>query len=382
MKKFLHKSLPLLLALSLFAACGQAGTAGSAGPQHALSPNTDVRPNGQYMNEDNLLELPGLEGEVVGDGNIPAFLSSKEMQAFLDSTDIGFPDEAFHESGEYAVAVWPAEQTGLKQPGGVLARENDLIVADSAAGCLVVLSKEGVPIKTVGRLGNGEGEFFHPSAILSFNESVCVLDGGNDRIERFSEELEYEGYVQLIRPSSRYDFYDFAYDVEGNLYLSRFDGDNQRIYCYEAGKSGEPTPIGENACGVLTEKGGQVYAVNYGASYSEGPLSKNHHIFVDRGFSAGNCYLFSATQTQLTKVSELPTMMSGTSVCPYENGFLIYSESIDSVVQFSGEGEFEKTIVKLPMGTSSNSRLEAAADGTIYVTGNEDTNIYVITRKG
>lgn len=360
------------VAAVLLTACSQA--AGSATSSRA----TPVLPNGQYTNEDGLLELPGIDGTVEGEGNIPALLSLKEYQELCDTYGLGLPDEAFLNNEEYEVAVWTSETTGVADPRGVLVRENDILVVDGKSGCIAVLDKDGNPMKTVGEIGNGKEEFLRPSAILSFQGKIHVLDGGNDRIQILNEDLEFEGTFQLIRPSVDKDFYDFAYDQAGNLYLSRMDVKSRRLYCYPAGEQAGPTPIGENCCAALAEKGGQVYALNYGSSYTEGPPPEDHHIYVEQGMGSGKNYLFSAQPTQMTKIAELPFSVSGSSLLATEEGFLVFSESVKRLLQFDAAGTFEKTIAEVPLQSSFSSYLAQGEDGTIYVTGEGNSDIYVI----
>lgn len=370
----------MVLALVFLTACNESAVVSSAGSSTG-GKATPVLPNGQYTNEDGLLELPGMAGTVEGDGNIPALLSRKEYEELCNTNGLGLPNEAFADNGEYEVTVWPSEATGVAAPRGILVRENDLLVADGQSGRIAVLDKEGNLIKTVGEIGNGEKEFLRPSAILNFEGNIHVLDGGNDRIQVLNERLEFQQSFQLIRPSEYGDFYNFAYDQAGDLYLSRMEVNSQRLYCYPRGQKGEPTPIGENCCAALAEKEGKVYALNFGTSYTEGPVPEDPHIFVEGGMGSGNNYLFSAQPTQMTKIAELPFGVSGSSLLAAQDGFLVFSESVGRLLQFDAEGIFEKTIAEIPLQSHLSSYLAQGEDGTVYVTGEGNSNIYVISRR-
>lgn len=363
------------LLLLLLTACNQPVSGSEGGGA------TQILPNGQYTNEDGLLELPGMEGTVTGDGNIPALLSAKEYEEFCNTNELGLPSEAFVDNKEYEVTIWPSETTGIADPLGILARETDLLVVDGKNGCIVVLDKGGNPIKTVGKIGNGKEEFLRPTAILAFQGNIHVLDGGNDRIQILTEQLEFQESFQLIRPSEYGDFYNFEYDGTGNLYLSRMDVKAQRLYCYPVGEKAVPTPIGENCCAALTEKEGQVYALNYGTSYTEGPVPKDRHTYVGGGMGSGKNYLFSAQPAQMTKIAELPFGISGSSLLAAQDGFLVFSASVGRLLQFDAAGVFEKTIAEVPLQNMFSSYLAQGEDGTIYITEEGDSNIYVISRR-
>lgn len=384
-KRVFAIGLIFLSGLMLFTSCG-------ASASHSVStsllsqaenkkPPTDVRPNGQYINEDGFLEVPGQDGAVAGDGNLSSFLSVAEYDKFCQETNITLPEQAFDTIDQTMVEVWTIEQTGLKSPKDILVRENDILVVDKDGNCIVVLDKSGRKIKTIGKPGNGTDEFLHPSGITIFNETICVLDGGNDRIQILDEQLNFQNQFQLIRPSEKEDFYNLAYDKDGNLYLSRMDAQSQRMYCYPAGQKGEPIPVAENACGTLAEKDGQVYAINYGSAYAADSPPEDKHTFVQRGFGTGKSYLFSAASNQLTQLSELPTKMGVSAFIANEDGFLLYSDSTARLLQFSADGIFQKAIAEIPLKSPFGHYLAQAEDGTIYMTGAQDSNIYVISQK-
>lgn len=344
----------------------------------AASQNTPVRPNGQYFNSDGILVVPGLDGEVIGDGSLPSLSTPAEMEE-LNKLDIGLPEEAFTACGEYALAVWEPSLTGLQQPSGIIAFEEKVLVVDSDSHCLIVLDMNGNRLQSIGAPGNGDNEFLRPSAIRKTNNGFCILDAGNDRIVNYSDSLEYQGYQQLIRPSTTFDFYDFAYDEQGALYLSRMDPKVQRAYCYASPDCSDPTPIAENCCASLAVKDGDVYVINYGTSFIESNPEYPQDSAATTGFASGRSFLFSADVSALHKEYDLPAKLSATSFCFTDNALYVYSASINSVLQFDLDGNFIKTIMQLPTKTSLGSRLEVDSNGHIYVSVLDDPNLYVIS---
>ena len=180
-KSVIHTVVICLLCLSLMSAC-------APGEGIVTSQNVQMRPNGQYYDSDGILVVPGLDGEVTGDGTLPVLSTPTEMEE-LNKLDIGLPEEAFTVCGEYTLAVWEPSLTGLQQPSGITVFEDKVLVADTDSHCLVVFDMSGNRLQSIGGPGNGDNEFLRPTAIRKAGNEFYILDAGNDRIVHYNNSL-------------------------------------------------------------------------------------------------------------------------------------------------------------------------------------------------
>lgn len=72
------------------------------------------------------------------------------------------------------------------------ASEGRLYVLDPSTNRLFICNENGLVLQTVGTIGSGPGQFFHPSAVSATQKSLVVLDRGNDRVEVFSLQGAFE----------------------------------------------------------------------------------------------------------------------------------------------------------------------------------------------
>ncbi len=133
---------------------------------------------------------------------------------------------------------WPsadAEYT-LSRPGGIAAdQRNGILVSDTGNNRVVVLSKEGEVLKTLGKTGEGPGEFRRPVGIaVGRNGVIHVADAGNRRIQLFNAEFEFireipfdDGIGGLTE--------DIYLDVDdaGNIYVSLPGRETFRVFSPE-----------------------------------------------------------------------------------------------------------------------------------------------------
>jgi hypothetical protein len=84
-----------------------------------------------------------------------------------------------------------------------------IYVLDGEARRLVAFSSDGSFLWAAGRPGSGPGEFRAPIYVTVHFDTVEVLDGGNGRIELFTEDGSYRasrafGFTPLMTPQFRY----------------------------------------------------------------------------------------------------------------------------------------------------------------------------------
>lgn len=112
----------------------------------------------------------------------------------------------------------------LKRPTGLAfdARRGLIYVADTRAHDIKVFDREGRWVKTLGRHGEGDGEFNAPTFLTFAHDELYVIDAMNNRVQVFSGEsgqlrLKFGTrglYIgNLVRPKG------VAVDSEGNIYV-------------------------------------------------------------------------------------------------------------------------------------------------------------------
>ena len=93
--------------------------------------------------------------------------------------------------GEWSgLGLWdPPEGAGLNEPLGLVFAGEQLYVADSRHHRVVVFSRRGLVLASIGRRGRAEGEFERPSAVAVDDEGfLYVADSGNHRVQKLDPE--------------------------------------------------------------------------------------------------------------------------------------------------------------------------------------------------
>jgi sugar lactone lactonase YvrE len=145
-----------------------------------------------------------------------------------------------------------------------------LIIADVAGHKIVVFGLDGSYIESLGKRGQGDGEFNFPTAVAVDREgNIAVCDSMNSRVQRLSPDLKFInkfgkrgdgiGEMAVIK--------GIAVDSEGHIYVT--DGKTNKIMIFN--------DQGEN----LLQFGGS-YVAGPGASIGPGGFQVPQGIFVDQ----------------------------------------------------------------------------------------------------
>ena len=192
---------------------------------------------------------PTLLGEpvkVIEGVMLPFGIALSSKQQLVVSEWGGNKVTVFDKDGE-KVPVITSER--CNSPDGATVDKDDHIYV-SSGNSLFKFSKEGNPIKVVGRHGTQPGEFSDLGLIKAINDKVYVCDRGNHRVQILNTNLEYMNTFgcygdkkgQFNRPTG------IAQDIAGNLYVTDsrnhcvqvFDGKGQFLHTFcEKGASSE-----------------------------------------------------------------------------------------------------------------------------------------------
>ena len=108
-------------------------------------------------------------------------------------------------------------------------KEDNIFVSDRDRGCIYKLDKDGNPLKVIGRVGGGNGEFNCPMGVAVIGEHVFVCDRDNHRIQILTRELKFVKVIGTCgtRNGQFQRVFDISQDEAGNLYVC--DCSNDRI---------------------------------------------------------------------------------------------------------------------------------------------------------
>ena len=80
------------------------------------------------------------------------------------------------------------------EPWGVAVNErNEIAVTETGNLRVQLFSSNGTHLRSFGRIGNNQGEFYFPTGIAFHNDNIIVVDTCNHRVQLFSDQGEYLG---------------------------------------------------------------------------------------------------------------------------------------------------------------------------------------------
>lgn len=97
--------------------------------------------------------------------------------------------------------------SGLVGPRGIaFTKTSKIVVAEYEAHQVTILSSLGKRIKSFGSKGKEEGQFFHPCGVaVDGDGNILVVDGKNDRIQKFAPDGEFIAAVGMRQSENHMD---------------------------------------------------------------------------------------------------------------------------------------------------------------------------------
>ena len=152
-----------------------------------------------------------------------------------------------------------------KSIGGLVCRDNDVVIADRDYDRLIVMDYNNKIIKTVGKLGSGNLKISKPTDVAVSNDKIFVLESDNKRVQildknfNFLENISYEPVLESF--DKRAFISDIEVDKDENIYLSSVNGEYSKIMVYVASRK-EFKELGNNFYGSLAKYKDEVFAIS------------------------------------------------------------------------------------------------------------------------
>lgn len=105
--------------------------------------------------------------------------------------------------------------------GMVVDEKDDIIVSEYFGDCVSKFTCGGTQLKTVGKAGSGFGEFHKPAGVAITDETICVCDLGNNRVQVFDKDL---GFLYIITPARGKVLGGVTTSPQGELYVTTTSG--------------------------------------------------------------------------------------------------------------------------------------------------------------
>ncbi len=182
--------------------------------------------------------------------------------------------QRFSAKGEYE-HQWSMPDAANGKPTGLyIDQRNRIWVADTHYQRVIVYDREGVELFRFGEEGRGPGQFIFPTSVAIDREGyVYVAEyGGNDRINKFTPDLQYQscfanqgsGEGSVERP------YEIVFDNEDKLWVTdschhricRYDRNGKFLFAFGSPGS-EPHNL-NYPIGLILEKSGTMLVADRG----------------------------------------------------------------------------------------------------------------------
>lgn len=293
-----------------------------------------------------------------------------------DSADEEIKKNVFsfsHKYGEeYQVDEWKVE--GIDSPGGILCREQNILVTDSENDTLVELDYDGNVIQTIGGTGNGPMEFISPGDITTYDNKIYIIDQKNYRVQVLDDELNYldEKEVRIVDQNDP-DFVFQHIAVNGNgMYLNGFSFFNDHVYLYKTNEE-DPIIIGKNFYGPLFNYEGKIYATN---TMTKVYNKKTDTIGYRNGLDNFLLYI-DDKKKDFDFGNDLMPAVDATSFIMGQRETIVLSATNSCLFSFDKDGKYNYTLAIMDgIQEESDSKLSVDSLGRYYVTAPKKGSIF------
>ncbi len=228
--------------------------------------------------------------------------------------------------------ITDSEIGSLVLPTDVEVYQSRIYIVDSGNNQLVVLNKDGKLKFSVGREGQGEGEFQDPVGIgIDHEGSIYVADTGNHRIQIFTAEGKYSGTIAVTSGGKSVRPIDVAVDPKTH-HIFVTGNDNHKVMVFD--RSGR----------LIREWGGNGTATGKFRYPATIAVTRNFDIAVVDVFNT-RIQLFQPDGIFLVAIGEwgvLPgQLFRPKGIAVDQQGYIYVSDSYMNVIQvFNDSGKF------------------------------------------
>ena len=265
-----------------------------------------------------------------------------------------------------------------KSIGGLVCRDNDVIIADRDYDRLIVMDYNNKIIKTIGKLGSGNLKISKPTDVAISNDKIFVLESDNKRVQildknfNFLENISYEPVLESF--DKRAFISDIEVDKDENIYLSSANGEYSKIMVYVASRK-KFEEIGNNFYGSLAKYKDEVFAISRVTKMSD---KKDSYFRVRTGYN----YIFNINPNKMTLLGELYFGVMPSGVVKTDEGLYFMSNSYNSLMYFDNELNYKYSLLKMEdLDLDSYSYLSKSEKNGFYLTFPDKNEIINIRKK-
>ena len=263
-----------------------------------------------------------------------------------------------------------------KSIGGLVCRDNDVIIADRDYDRLIVMDYNNKIIKTVGKLGSGNLKISKPTDVAVSNDKIFVLESDNKRVQildknfNFLENISYEPVLESF--DKRAFISDIEVDKDENIYLSSVNGEYSKIMVYVASRK-EFKELGNNFYGSLAKYKDEVFAISE-ATKKVG--EKGTYVGVQTGYN----YIFKLNPNKMTLLGELYLGLMPSGVVKTDEGLYCVSHVYKCLMYFDNDLNYKYSLLKTE-DSSFHSYLAKSEKYGFYLTFPDKNEIINIRKK-
>jgi hypothetical protein len=263
-----------------------------------------------------------------------------------------------------------------KSIGGLVCRDNDVIIADRDYDRLIVMDYNNKIIKTVGKLGSGNLKISKPTDVAVSNDKIFVLESDNKRVQildknfNFLENISYEPVLESF--DKRAFISDIEVDKDENIYLSSVNGEYSKIMVYVASRK-EFKELGNNFYGSLAKYKDEVFAISE-ATKKVG--EKGTYVGVQTGYN----YIFKLNPNKMTLLGGLYLGLMPSGVVKTDEGLYCVSHVYKCLMYFDNDLNYKYSLLKTE-DSSFHSYLAKSEKYGFYLTFPDNNEIINIRKK-
>lgn len=278
---------------------------------------------------------------------------------------------------EYQVDEW--EVDGVDSPGGILCREQDILITDSKNDHLVVADYEGNVLRTIGKSGNGPLEFLSPGDMTAYNDKIYIIDQKNYRVQILDADLNYLDEIEtriVDQNDPEFVFQHIAVNKDG-IYLDGSSFFNDHVYLYQTNEK-DPVIIGKNFYGPLFCYEEKIFATNTSTKvYDKKTDTMGYRSGLDNYL-----LLIDDTKKDFSQKTNLMPATDATGFLMNQEGIIVVSPSHSSLFSFDKDGNYRYTLAIIrEIGGEPFSKLSVDSLGRYYVTAPDKGSIFRCTLK-